>query len=360
MAPRARALFALTAAAAIAACSDTSSTGTASGVISVALQPLSAALCVGDSLTYTAQAIDIQGHVITNYPFRWSSSAPLVVAVDTASGVAHALATGTALISAAAGRVRSGASGRLDVPADLSPQFVPDTVVLAPGDTFTLGARLRRLSSGPVPTRTPVIAPLDTAPASLTAAGLVTAKTAGTASFAVSACGVTGHGAAKVYTPPDSLTGLGYLWLSGPPEIRIGFRTIVHNFTLSSTKPAFQIFSGKGANGQEFAYEDTLRLSAAGLLPLDSLRSTEVTAAQCAPPRPFALYGDNSPSSLLSMHGGAGSVTTFRPMTGYVAVSGRVTGRMSGFAAGMLTTLDTLQAIFTFSAPLRDTTGVCP
>jgi hypothetical protein len=63
---------------------------------------------------------------------------------------------------------------------------------------------------------------------------------------------------------------------------------------------------------------------------------------------------------LLSLRGGSASVTSFTPQTGYAAVSGRAVTRVRGYVNGVLTTLDTLQAIYTFSAPLRDSTGVCP
>jgi hypothetical protein len=281
--------------------------------------------------------------------------------MDSVSGLAHALALGTVQISASVGSLRSANPGQLDVPSDLDPQFVPDTVVLAPKDTFTLGARLRRKSGGPVPNHVPVITPSSDAVASLDATGLVTAKTAGTSPLTLAACGVTGHGAAQVYAPPDSLTGTGYLWLSGTVELRYRLATSVKNFTLTSTKPAFQIFGFANPSGKQFAYEDMLQLKDTGTFPLDSLRSSEANpTVGCSPPRPFAAYSDSAPSLLLSMHGGSAAVTTFSKAGGVRAISGRVVGRMSGFVNGILTTLDTLQAIYTFSTPLRDTTGICP
>jgi hypothetical protein len=41
-------------------------------------------------------------------------------------------------------------------------------------------------------------------------------------------------------------------------------------------------------------------------------------------------------------------------------ISGAVAGRLVGYVNGVITARDTLQMIFTFSAPLRDTTNVCP
>ena len=356
MTHRARALLAVCAAG-LAACSGSKEGGT--GVAVVTVQPLAVALCVGDSTTFTAHVLDASGDTVAGSPIRWTSSAPLQVAVDSVSGVAHALALGTAQITASAGGLRSTTPGRLDVPSDLSPEFVPDTVVLAPGDTFTLGVRLRRLSAGPVPSRTPVISASDDAVASLDAAGLVAAKTPGTASLTLAACGFPGHGAARVFTPPDSAAGLGYLWLSGPGEVRLSQSTLALNFTTSSKKPAFQI-AGSAASSNHFVYEDTLPLLGMGPYPLDSLTSTESNTAACNPPRPFALYGDQpSFTALVSLRGGSAAVTTYSTAAGFRMVAGRVMTRMRGFFGGV-TAVDTLQAIYTFSAPLRDTTNVCP
>ncbi len=352
-------ILAASAACLLAACSGSKEGGT--GVAVVAVDPPLTALCVGDSLTFAAHLLDASGDTVPGAPVRWTSSAPQFVSVDSVSGVAHAVAFGTAQITATAGALRSATPGRLDVPSDLVAETVPDTAVLAPGDTFTLGARLRRLSAGPVPSRTPAIAPLDTAPASITAQGLVTAKAAGTATFSLSGCGFAGQGAAQVYAPPDSLTGTGYLWASGPAELRVRLATEAFNFVLLNQKPAVQLFGSAAANKINYAYEDTLRLSGTGTLALDSLRSDEISnSLPCAPPRPFAIYGDASAlTTLLSMHGGSAAVTSYVQHTGWVAVSGRVVVGMRGYL-GISSHLDTLRTIFTFSVPLRDSTGACP
>jgi len=358
--PHARPLVAVPAAVLLAACSGSAGGGT--GVARVTVSPAAAALCIGDTLTFKAKLLDASGDTVTGATVRWASSSPDTVSVDSVSGLARALAFGTAQITASVGALKSAAPGQLDAPPDLVVEAVPDTVVLAPGDTFTVGARLRRVSAGPVPSGTPVIAPLDTAPASITAAGLVTGKAAGTATFSLAACGFTGHGAAQVYTPPNSLTGTGYLWLSGPVQLRYRLATSVKNFRLTGGKPAFQVFGFANPKGRSFAYEDSLQLQQAAALPLDSIGFGQIedTLYFCHPTRPFAVYGDSAPSSLLSMRGGSAAVTTFSTSSGFQAVSGRASARMRGFVGGSVLSLDTLQVIFTFSAPLRDTTGVCP
>ncbi len=331
---------------------------------SIAIQPEAAALCVGDSLTYTADVLDNGGKPVLGAQVRWSSSAPEAVSIDSVSGTARALQYGGALITATAGGVRSANPAAVDVPGDLSPEFVPDTAVLAPGDTMTLGVRLRRASGGLVPTEVPRIAPFDSAVARLDSTGLVTAKAQGLQGLTLSACGFTGHGAARVFTPADTLTGYGYLWLSGPAEMRLGLPARVNNFLRKNTQPAFQIVSAAGAASSPsplFIYEDTLNLTAPGQFGLDSLASTEVDSFACVRPRPAAFFYRQSPSVTLtvSLGGGHVSVTTFVPKSGYAAVSGRAALNLRGIVNGS-SALDTLQAIYTFSAPLVSAAGACP
>ncbi len=347
----------------LAACSSKSDGGP--GVVrSIAIQPQAAALCVGDSVTMTGQARDAGGQPVSGIGLAWASSAPEVIGVGAATGVARALATGSSVITASAQGVTSSGAN-LDAPADLVPEFVPDSALLAPGDTMTLGVRLRRASNGPVPARTPVFTPFDSAVASLDASGTVHAKKVGSVSLSVSACGRQGGGQVEVFTPTDAVTGKAYLWLSGPPELRFRLPARVINFTRTGGQPAFQVTScvGPCTNPTRlFVYEDTVHLSATGGYPLDSLNSMEASGTlACSPPRPFALYGDNSPTAaLVSMRGGSAAVTRLAPQSGYSAVSGRLLLRMRGVVLGVLTQLDTLNVIYMFSAPLVDSTGACP
>ncbi len=360
---RVRSHFALAAAAALAACSGKGDGGPHAS-LRIAVTPLTAALCIGDSLTFAAQVLDTAGHVVAGSPIRWTSSAPTMVSVDSVSGVARALAFGTAQINASAGALRSATPGRLDVPADLSPEFVPDTVVLAPLDTFTLGARMRRLSAGPAPSRTPVMAPSKNAVASLDATGLVTAKAPGTASLTLAGCGFTGHGAARVFTPADSLTGVGYLWVSPPAELHLSLPAMLYNFRTTAGLPAFQVFSLVGPASSPtrvFVSEYTATLSDTGTFRIDSLLSSEATTAPCAPRRPFATYSEPPTlTALFSLSGGTTVVTTFASKGNYAIVSGRATLRMRGIVGGVTTQLDTVTAIYTFGAPLVTKTNACP
>ncbi len=353
--------LAVAAAIAAAGCSakGESSTAVAGSVI---VEPSEAGLCIGDSVAFHAAVLDAAGDTIRDARVRWSSSAPEAVSIDSVSGVARADTFGAAVIAATSGGVRSASPAHLDVPQDLVAEFVPDTVVLAPGDTFTLGARLRSLSGLLAPTRRPEIAPFDSAIARLDTTGLVTAKSVGTQGLSVSACGSTGHGAARVFVPPDSATGAAYLWASGPAQIRLSLPARAFNFKLSDSGPTFQIssFVGTPLNPiRGFVYQDTVPLTGVGMFPVDSVRSDSLQTAKCRAPRPYAAYSDYTTTLLISIRGGATTVTSYGPKGSFTAVSGRMVARMRGVVSGA-SQLDTLQAIYTFSAPLKDTTGVCP
>ena len=353
---RARGNLALFAVLALADCSGRAD-GAPGVVHSITVQPQAAALCVGDSLAFTARALDGAGHDVATAQIAWSSSAPEVVSIDKARGVARALAVGATRITASAGGVLSAAPAGLDVPADLVPEFVPDSAVLAPGDTMTLGVRLRRLSSGPVPNRTPVIAPFDSAVAKLDATGLVTAKAGGRVGLSLSACGHQGGGAVDVFAPPDSTTGQAFLWVSGATERRARLPAQAINFTLRNGRPAFQIVGPVNGTTRAFVYEDTVALTQPGLFPLDSLKPAEVgNSLFCVPPRPFAFYFD-SQQLLLAVGSGSARVTRFVTQAGFTTVSGRMAFRVRDALASQP---DTLTAIYTFSAALTRVQGACP
>jgi hypothetical protein len=326
----------------------------------VTIQPTSAALCVGDNVTFAAEVRDANGQPMSGVALTWSSSAPDVIDIG-ASGVGHALRTGSSNVTATAQGVTSNRA-TIDVPADLAPEFVPDSVVLAPGDTMTLGVRLRRISGGLVPAHTPVVTPFDGAVAGLDASGLVHAKAVGRAGLTLTACGLQGGGAVDVVSPTDAVTGSSYLWLSGPEELRVRLPAGAVNFTRANGRPAFQVYGRVGNNARVFLYEDTVALSGAGAYPLDSILTSEAGQPNlaCAPPRPFALYLDQAALTLLlGVTGGPMRVTTYAPQTGYTAVSGRLAFRIRGVVRGGAQ-VDTLNAIYTFSAPLVDSAGACP
>jgi uncharacterized protein YjdB len=90
-------------------------------VASLGVSPNAVSLSVGQSRTLNTVRADAYGNPITGGTVSWSTSAPGLVSVD-ANGVAHALAAGTATITATAG----GKSGTATVAATTEAFFVDD------------------------------------------------------------------------------------------------------------------------------------------------------------------------------------------------------------------------------------------
>ena len=84
----------------LAGCSGSGGDGGQGPGPTVSIQPGAAALCVGDSVAFSAEVRDGSGNLVSSPQIAWSSSAPQVASIDPARGVAHGLATGTTSITA--------------------------------------------------------------------------------------------------------------------------------------------------------------------------------------------------------------------------------------------------------------------
>ena len=122
---------------------------------SVIITPETATLdSIGAAVQFEAVAYDMEGAAVSGAPVSWSSSDPGVAAVDT-SGLATAVGTGEATITAAAGD--ASGTARLTVtrpppPPPPPPQTGPDLIVSSPsvtdstperGGSFTLSVTVR-------------------------------------------------------------------------------------------------------------------------------------------------------------------------------------------------------------------------
>lgn len=105
-------------------------------VASVRVQPSNGALFVGQSLQLTAVTEDSAGKALTGRLVTWASSDPTVVTVSS-TGIVHALASGSATITARS----EGQSGTSVITASLRPV---DAVTVTPGSaTMAIGQRVQ-------------------------------------------------------------------------------------------------------------------------------------------------------------------------------------------------------------------------
>lgn len=160
-------------------------------VVSVEVTPATSLLSALDqTATLTATARDASNATVANVAFTWSSSQAGVVSVSQ-SGVATAVANGSADITATGG----GVSGSATVTVD---QVVTDVVVtpasvgLTVGDTAQLTAAASDANAFAVGGASITWSTPDTAVATVSGSGLVTAVAAGVATVSATSHGVTG------------------------------------------------------------------------------------------------------------------------------------------------------------------------
>jgi hypothetical protein len=168
-------------------------------VASVTVSPTSASLAVGGTRQFSASARDASGNAISGKTFTWSSSNTAVATVS-ASGLVTARAAGTASIRA----VTDGKTGTATVTVQAQAPTVatvavsPTSASLAVGGTRQLAATARDASGNTISGKTFSWTSSNTAVATVSASGLVTARAAGSASVRATVDGKSGTSAITV------------------------------------------------------------------------------------------------------------------------------------------------------------------
>ncbi|MGQ0643797.1 MAG: Ig-like domain-containing protein [Gemmatimonadaceae bacterium] len=164
-------------------------------IASVSVSPSSVQLSASGTRQLSAIALDASGNQVPNAAITWSSSNPIVATVS-AAGLATAMSSGNATISATS----SGKTGSATVSVAAPPPAVVASVTvtlnsssLLVGQT-TQAQAVARDAAGNIITGRPVTWKADDAHiASVSAAGLVTALASGTTAIAAKIDGVTGY-----------------------------------------------------------------------------------------------------------------------------------------------------------------------
>jgi trimeric autotransporter adhesin len=171
-------------------------------VATVSVQPAAPSLVVGASLTLSAGLADAAGTTLTNRTVTWISSDASVATV-TDAGLVTALAPGTTTIAATS----EGKTGIARVTVTLVPLATvtvqPSTVSLATGGTTTLTAIMTDVNGAPA-TRPVTWTSSDVRVAGVSATGIVTAATPGTATITAASEGKTGTATVTVTAVPTA------------------------------------------------------------------------------------------------------------------------------------------------------------
>ncbi len=169
-------------------------------VASVTLSPASVSIRTGKTATLAATVKDSLGNVVTNRPITWSSSNNAIATVN--AGVVTGVAVGTATITATS----EGKSGTATVNVTAIPVA---TVVVAPAtksmlvsQTFSLGVTVTDSAGTVVTDRVVTWASGNTAAATVSAIGVVTAVAPGTATITATSEGKSGSSTITVTPVP--------------------------------------------------------------------------------------------------------------------------------------------------------------
>jgi len=172
------------------------------GVTSVAVQPKTVTVLVGDSMQLSASVI-----MSNNRPpnsVTWTSENTGLASVS-ASGVVHGRGVGPLFIRATSGSKRDSAAVTVVAPSPLPVAFVgvaPSSVTVTVGGTVSLVATLKDANGNPLTGRATTWASGSTGVVTVSAAGLVTAAGVGSATITATSEGQSGTAAVSVTTVP--------------------------------------------------------------------------------------------------------------------------------------------------------------
>ena len=155
-------------------------------------------ISVGETRTFTAQVLDANGHPIDAATVTWSSSAPAVLSVEPTTGVATAVANGSAQVTATSGTLQGAANvivAQIVASVTVTPANVGFTAV---GDTARFTAVAKDAGGTPVVGAQILWSVSDNTVATIDTLGLAKAKGPGTALVSAQAQTRAGYAALGV------------------------------------------------------------------------------------------------------------------------------------------------------------------
>ena len=226
------------------AASGSAAVTVAQAVSAVAVAPAADSLVVGDTLRYSAEAVDANGHAVAGAAFEWASTDELVAVVD-GSGLATGVAEGEVTVTATSSEVTGRAELTVVAPTPTTVAVTPDSVVFrAIGQTAQLTAEVRD-QTGRAMAGVPVAwSSGDTLVAVVDSAGLVTAVGGGAAVVSAAAGDASGEAGVTV------LQSAGFVTVSPAAD------TIAPGDTLRLVAEAFDE-NGHGVEGAVFNWSSS-------------------------------------------------------------------------------------------------------
>lgn len=276
-------------------------------VASVAVLPSTANLTVGGTAALQTVAYGADGHTLNGRHVAWASSAPQIAAVDT-SGTVTAVAAGTATITGTSeGKTASAAITVAVVPV-ASVAVTPGSATLTIAQSASLSAVTTDANGNILNGRQVTWSSVNTAVATVSALGLVTATGAGSTTISATANGKIGSAQVVVTSPTPtpvasvavspssaSLAIGGTVTLSATVRDANGATLSGHTVTWSTSASQFATVSSSGVVTAVAAGAATITATSAGK------SGTAAVTVQSAAPAAVASVRVN-PSTLTIHH----------------------------------------------------------
>jgi uncharacterized protein YjdB len=168
---------------------------------SVDVQPTSASVVAGQTVSLTATVRDTAGRVVTDRVVSWTSSDTRVAVVST-SGVVTGVAAGNATITAASEGKSGSSAVTVVAPAIASVAVQPSSATVQVGETTSLTATVKDVTGAIVTDPTVTWASSNVAVATVSSTGVVTGRAVGTAIISATSGGRSGSATITVVPVP--------------------------------------------------------------------------------------------------------------------------------------------------------------
>ena len=291
--------------------------------VRVDLTPAVDTVLVGQqSTSLVARVFNAGDKEIPDPTIRWSSTETSVAVVDTATGAIRGVRAGSTEVIARAGLVADTAE--ILVVNVLEVQLALDTILLAPGDTFTVVATIRSFdgSNPPPPVfrgGVPSVATIDSV------TGLVTALGPGSAPFSATVDTVSATGRVSVFQITDTVFGALHASFEGSIQTQFMFSARAFNHPNDVGGTMFQVAASTADELLALVFLDSLTSSTTRtvgtLTPADIGPTTDPI---CRPTTSFG-YFRQAPTGItaLSIEGGTLYARLLGPVPAGQALSGR-------------------------------------
>jgi uncharacterized protein YjdB len=331
---------------------DTGASNPDFGVTSVAIQPKTAAVLVGDSLQLSASVV--MSNQRPPNSVTWASANTSLATVSGA-GVVRGRAAGSVFIRASSGSKQDSSAVTVMAPSPLpvaSVTLAPSSVTVTVGGTVSLVATLKDANGNTLAGRVITWASSNTGVATVTGTGVVTAAAVGSATITATSEGQSASASVSVATVPVASVSVGpttasvqagqTVQLTATPKDASGNALSGRTVTWTSSNVGVATVSGAGLVSGVAAGTVTITATSEGRSGAATVSVTSVpVAAVSVSPATASVQAGQTVQLTATPKDANGTALSGRTVTwassnaGVATVSG--TGLVTGVAAGSVT-----------------------